>query len=894
MLVVATRGSSRDRDVRSVLARWSGLGLLDPFLWCEATGGQLMAALVGAGQVDERDLSLLLANRRDRVTLLGLDYLDNPDSSEPLSIIGEHLALMADDDLITAKLTLVVAQSVTDDVSTLERPYSSGRVILWPAIDNADPSRWSTPLPGSLDVRAAHAIAAVGGLWCPGREPDLVTLLEGASQAAGRAFTLGRSYTRLLVMPDLRPALFDHLAVEGDEVPKPAGGFERIDLASAVPALAEHFVAGRHALELTDLGPYLLDDSPPSMAFTIREALRALVNFVREIPLLFADEAIDAVVAQAHDRLARRVEKLGGGEMHVYRWSELEAMAPTSGPTNASNIPELDLSEVTKIIGAADPHVAELWESLWRATFSLVDGGDFDWGDALPSHDADHRPISPTRATIVGVRADVTSTRTSDEDASDEVPESTAPLISTNGSTNNPPESTTSQPSASTPATAGLTPLSPDDELPPVFLEATGVLLARRITEAQKELEAALVTLNAADAAIEEAKANAEPQERPRGLARLWRRRHASTPPTPVTKTRRHGVRGAIHRIFVVGALFAAVTSTVVAFLVNPLAGIVSGGAIVISTLAMVIRRLWAERLRRQRLRVRLAALAAARANAIMRIAVRKGDVSRLSRRQEEFRTWRQIIHAFTYEPWRVGSLADTVEPVVDFARPLSFVVARARINESSRRRIRSRFEQSILRPGWIGTRFDAIRSQFLAQIREEGDGVVAQLTPESDRSRDPTALRYRFAETVHAYCSGDESVDDLRERADEFVAGLPVAEVVDEIEIAPVLSTAPPPSDTPLSPLEPVNAVADFFDPFGVSPIRSFPDFLFDRHALLADPGLDGSSGSALVQSGDLRMDVASLPTSEDGIRTPWILIDSLQLSRPVSIENLARSSAP
>lgn len=382
VLVVPRR---RAEDVVSVLADYSAVGLLAPFVWVDADdagGASTPATMVRNGRAEPVVLQQVLTGERyERIRVTVLVPIDAP-AAERVSLSAEQaVEQVARSSSMGAKVGLLRLLLTPGD-GTVVAPDPTVILEGWHNLlvapeDSTAPGLGAVPwggLPEPLDVarHVAPVVAGVTGLWAGvGQTPfDNLEILPGQTVRAVRAF-----YRRLdssEVEEKLRGQLFD----PAGRLPLPHGGQIPVMYVSDVPAATQSMARALWTKHRDVLrGPRVATADAGAQAISIWSAVTMFLRFMGAALRSAPGAWWSAVTGSLTSAVASTVQGtvFGGREsaFEVVTGSEL-ADWQTLGRSAES---------LSSQIGAGQPgqlahhDLSSLWSDFVNGAFTLADGG---------------------------------------------------------------------------------------------------------------------------------------------------------------------------------------------------------------------------------------------------------------------------------------------------------------------------------------------------------------------------------------------------------------------------------------------------------------------------------------------------------------------------------------
>jgi len=751
MLAVIAASSTQAEEVVEILCQWSRLDLIEPFLWCDApdSSDQTRYRYVQSGAVVENSPEYILANYSESITGIWLtlspttDELSDAAGHAVASSVRDRLSTMATEHQRRLDTRLLVVDAVgarLDLVADAYWPY----VVYWAPEDRSAPNLVSGMTHELVGPHVADAIAALGNLWkrSTNRSSDAVIAeLFGDLRPEEGAVVLGRSFTRILEIPVLVRELLDVVGND-DSVPRPEGNrFDRIDITPLLPAIATRFIESREALRRTEPIVLAMPSKPKvSLLDRLRESWHFLVEEISRRPA----EAFEHVLQTSYDWMATWVEKNLPGESSVVRWRET-VDSPTSIIADSHGSQPLRTRRMI-----SEGPVNDLWTSLWKTSFALMDGSTLDWGEAWAPHVEGTTPIASSRTQVVKdqrvpVSGPDTSSTVADTNVTPEVSSATSEPSSELASENSAAAAVATDASH---AGAVAAKEGPVDYLSEIRSQIEAIQ-----AQWQKALEASIrMSPDAVHDATDGNDVNevaSTPMTKKHHWWQFWKRPAKYQDPNTIRDESRHRLR----RILFGGSGIAAVAGGVLSFVFSPIAGIASLIGLLFVTLLSLIREAMAG------LRAELRAVdedlrqKIGESNRIEALECLRADVGRINRRLDEFEDWERIISLSVYQPWRTGAITSGENDDGDWPRPYSVLRGIGSMSDDNRLASTNAFSHSLFKQGWLTSRFGEIRAKITDQIKliVDPDGEIASLEPESDVSTDEESVRKLFLRHVES-----------------------------------------------------------------------------------------------------------------------------------------------
>jgi hypothetical protein len=504
----------------------------------------------------------------------------------------------------------------------------------------------------------------------------------------------------------------------------------------------------------------------------LKEAWRFLVEEVSRRPV----EAFEHVLQTGYDWVATWVEKNLPGESSVIRWRE-SVDSSTSTPDARGAQP----LRTRRVI--SEGPVNDLWTSLWKTSFALMDGSALDWGDAWAPHAEGTTPIASSRTQIakdqrVPVSGLETSSATADATATSEV----------SAATSGPSSELASEESVSAAVATDTSPVvAAADTVGPVDYLSE---LRRQIEAIQSQWQKALdASSQTGPDAVHAVTNGSDVIETTTALApnkhhwwQFWKGPAKYQDPNTIRDESRHRLR----RILFGGSGVAAVAGTVLSFVFSPIAGIASLIGLLFVTLLSLIREAMAG------LRAELRAVdedlrqKIGESNRVEALECLRADVGRINRRLDEFDDWERIISLSVYQPWRTGTVAPHENSDPDWPRPFSVLRGIGSMSDDNRLASTNAFSHSLFKQGWLTSRFRDIRAKISDQIKliVDPDGEIASLEPESDVSTDEESIRKLFLRHVESELLEPGVDESLTRRIREFLTTRTLGQLVTTIGV--------------------------------------------------------------------------------------------------------------
>lgn len=836
VVVASPSESTGPSNTLEVLLQWQSAGLLQEFLWCEKRAGSLEPMLITLGTVMKGVLSHLLSGVGGSLDII--EVVDSDGQGDSLRRLESDLQGMTDIPNLRSTVKLVIPDLLGSDLAWLDA--LDGHVIVWAPEDRADPSLFSTVLDGSHGPRAAHAIASLGHLWTmPGDHPGYAEIFNHQGQD-GRV-NLARAFTRLAWIRKTSSALYTDLSVEGDDVPRPTGQFDRMDFSEFVSGLADYFISTQEAILPLDPNNYLLTEKIEDTKF-LGQVVKKLLDFFKRLPAVLAKQVAELVIAKIHDELAEEFEK--GTEYKIFRWHELQ-----EGAFDEFDSLMAKQGHVDSDLRNRDGKLFEFWKCYYLSAFSLIDGGDYDWGDKLPPHDVRTRPVVNSRLQVIGAP---TSSLQADE-----------------------------------PATESST---------PSYLVRIHECIETMHSDATDDLAKLQVELAEANSAITSILQPAAPPTPPKGLKKLWAFLRHQPPEYENLSTINSELKRAIARIFSIRFVLGVICTLALVVLLpaGAVVAVIAAIAFAASILAGVVREIWRAEVAYEKISAQLAAASARKYNAFMKTKFASEYVDRLARRLSELPAWEEILRSFVARPFpRIDDVYSGDIVNIPLSTPLAFLKAEVSVSEKGQKVIRDRFVHSLFEKGWMAKRFDVLRETFLRDERPTDVPGISELVPENDPTTESESLRNLFANYVVDYVNSEEAAVDLWKLGQEslvildFVNDASQIDGVDPIQPVGVLANG---ESVALAHSIPRAATLDeYFLP--LENVGPFDEVLFKSSELRNHTALNESPQGYEFRFSSFENTDASRRLASP-LTDPWMMASVIQFSRPLKPNQFASKS--
>jgi hypothetical protein len=409
-----------------VLRAWSGLGLLEPFLWADPDGSP-GGHLVERGELDRVDdvIRLLARNTVPQVRLVCVQILTENDeiavgpTPSDTSVDRLHAAVTALENRLSGRRsgTQVVTQTNLVVPQDSEIRADPRRLLArWHANVVASPEDRRTD--GSFDAglrshaevarHAALHTATLAGLW-RGQTRIPTDSLRIALPVAATPVAVARVFAALIVADSASWEVVERaLAMR-----RTRDGTSWVDAVPARDPLAVVATSADDLLERAGKGGFRFSfagdaPTPVRVRVGVRQALRIFTRYVRTRARALPNEIYEEVREDLLDLAERLAQELIFGEdsVVVVRAGD----RPPAGPAKAPKPPTgADIArEVLRVLGSAEtpPTQPELWSDLRKVCLGLLDGGDFPWPECAP-HNSAHREVLVDPGLVVPAPADI-------------------------------------------------------------------------------------------------------------------------------------------------------------------------------------------------------------------------------------------------------------------------------------------------------------------------------------------------------------------------------------------------------------------------------------------------------------------------------------------------------
>jgi len=753
VLVVASAKSNFSEQVVDVLAEWSAQGLIGTFLWCDA--GMIDEAVryrrIHEGSVVGDAPERLLANLTHSlevvwVSFAGAEFEDAGDIGHHVANgVRTHLLRMAMDEALRADTRLIIPCAVGAFFDLVDDAFWSN-VLYWAPEDRATPSALSTLLPELLSAYGANAISSVGDLFRRSPSSDrneVLDLVFSRRQSHESAVVIGRSFTRVLEIPVITRELFSAIT-DADEVPFVDG--DRIERRGDLPLndLAHYFVQSQEALRPTV--PELLSITDDQIEIGLREALKQFLGYLWNQIVSSQVDSFEKLVSSRYDKIAAFLEQGVAPGYRVKRWRELARaeVAPREErvrPRHHREVPE--------------GPVAELWSGLWRSSFSLVDGTEFDWGVDGILNSGPVRSIALARSQVVSSPRDLL-----------EAPSLQTELIALM-------EKDEKEASDTPSALVGAS-IQRTNYLRLVQVELMN--LFKKLSDEHEKL------VDIKEGITVDSQVEPDEEAKKKRWWQFWRRKKKKYD----RKVIRARARRRIRRTLFGGGIFSLLVGGVTTFFFSPIVGIWSFCGLLLAAVARVIRvALKGRREEEEAIKAELEARIA-EVNREERLATLAADIPRFQRRLREFADWQEIISLAIYSPWSTGAKKAKSTELEDWPRPFAVAKGVGALGPDDRFKLVNAFVRDTFRQGWLTDRFTMLRDELTDEIHELLNPSDDRLSygPESDTLDDPAAPRKLFRERLGRRLQAEDVDPDLLERVERFLRARSLDEVVGSVSL--------------------------------------------------------------------------------------------------------------
>ena len=862
MLVLAVSSSKASGELFDVLVDWSKHGLILPFVWCDASekNGALRSQMVISGEVTNNDLGHLLANSPEKLTVLWLSL--TADGLDPIDDLGHYIAetvrelleSMVTEQMIHCDTRVMIPHKVGAKLTLIDDAYWPN-IVYWAPEDRSAPTLTSALLPELIAPYGANAVASVGNLWLRSKlnmALDVLVRMFSSTSPQQHSVVMARSFTRVLEIPTVMQSLIEAISDE-EEVPRPDGGrFDRQNLDSLLGDLAEAFVNQQESLKRSE--PNLLTPVDPE-EIGLWPAIKRLWEYLLKQVLFKPIDSFEKLIEDKFNKIADFVEKSLPGDAKVKRWKDIAKEVNDSGVDADRHVYRRD---------AVDGPVNELWSDLWRSSFSLIDGSEYEWGVDGILQSGGVRFIATARTQIVETSMAIDARILKELNVQSDDVIVTSDVEVTPNSDETPTRLTSN------------------------FLGEIRLQFELLLSELTKEHEIMIKAEAELNSKIDSLDAKEAEDTKSSKTNRWWKFRHRKKTLANST-TIREDSRRQLRQTLWGGGAISIIGATLMTFFASPLAGMFSLFGLFLGTLGRLIRQAFGA-MRAERDAVNLEMnIRISKANHAEHLATLAADIPRFERRLLELNDWERVISLVVHSPWSTGVVRENLAESIDWPRPLAVVKGDGLLGDDDNFKLINSFVRETFKQGWLTRRFQMLRDEITEQIHDlinPSDDSMSY-TPESDISSDPDAPRKLFSKRLEKRLHSEIIDPDLIQRIKTFLGERSLDEIVGDVRVVyPAKSLHE--DSTPSLKSELLSPDA-FFDDLRVSG-HQFLEKHWTPSISLDVVDLIEESNSFMIGEGS-SAGIELSASSVDSRLTPRVSVTRFEFSSPIPFDSLLSS---